>query len=51
MKLRESMFLEKQQALEMCRSEMEQEKRDASSRADERMSVLMAEHSTLLAVS
>ncbi|XP_046361504.2 trichohyalin-like isoform X3 [Haliotis rufescens] len=49
MKLRESMFLEKQQALEMCRSEMEQEKRDASSRADERMSVLMAEHSTLLA--
>ncbi|XP_046550421.1 trichohyalin-like isoform X1 [Haliotis rubra] len=49
MKLRETMFLEKQQALELCRAEMEEEKRDASTRADKRITVLMAEHSTLLA--
>ncbi len=50
MKLRESLFLEKQQALESTRSELEQDKRESSQRADELVSVLMTEHANLLAV-
>ncbi|XP_076435248.1 uncharacterized protein LOC143275070 [Babylonia areolata] len=49
LKLRESLFLDKQRALEELRAELEQERKDNSSRSDERVAQMLAENSQLVA--
>lgn len=51
LQLRESLFLDKQRALEELRAEVESERRDSTSRADERMAQLLGENAALLSVS
>ncbi|PVD32966.1 hypothetical protein C0Q70_08414 [Pomacea canaliculata] len=48
LQLRESLFLDKQRALEELRAEVESERRDSTSRADERMAQLLGENAALL---
>lgn len=50
LQLRESMFLEKQSALEDLKAELDQERRHSLSRSDERMAQLLAENAELISV-
>ena len=51
LQLRESLFLDKQRALEELRAEIEQERRSSSSRTDERMAQMLAENAEMISVS
>ena len=45
MKLKESLFLDKQKAVEDLKLELEQERRESGDRNEDRMSQMMEEHS------
>ena len=51
LQLRESMFLDKQRAMEELRAEIDHERRSSSSRTDERMAQMLAENAELISVS
>ena len=51
LQLRESLFLDKQRALEELRAEIDHERRSSSSRTDERMAQMLAENAELISVS
>ena len=49
--LRESLFLEKQKTVDTLRDELEQERREISIRADERLAQQLADHASTIKVS
>ena len=51
LQLRESLFLDKQRAVEEVRAEVEQDRRHSAFRSDERMAQVLAENADLIAVS
>ena len=48
--MRESLFLEKQKTVDTLRDELEQERREISIRADERLSQQLADHASSIKV-
>ena len=51
LKLRESMFLEKQQTIEDLKVGFEQERREAAARVEDRISALVSDNSNITTVS